>query len=454
MMQSINPFDNKLLNTFEEFTSEKIDSIIHESYQAFLGWKETDLSYRSELLFNVAKRLKARREADARLMTMEMGKPISQSLAEVDKCAFLSEYYANNGAEFLKDKYIEADSSSSYISFQPLGIILGVMPWNFPYWQVFRFALPTLLAGNVCLLKHAPNVTGCALAIEKIFEESGFPKNIFRTLVIETNLVENILSNDHVKAVSLTGGTKAGKSIASLAGKYLKKSLLELGGSDPYIILEDADLESAVKNSIFSRLINSGQSCIAAKRFIIVKNVYEKFENIFVDEMKKVVMGNPLDEKTTLGPQARIDLRDQLHKQVIDSIHAGAELILGGEIPNLEGAFYPPTILRNVKKGMPAYDDEMFGPVAALIIAEDEDDAIRIANDSVYGLGAAVFTENLEKGNLIARTKLNAGLCFVNTFVKSDPRLPFGGINQSGYGRELSEFGLHEFVNLKTVVIK
>jgi succinate-semialdehyde dehydrogenase/glutarate-semialdehyde dehydrogenase len=383
-----------------------------------------------------------------------MGKPIVQSRAEVEKCAWVCEFYADNAEKFLADEIIKTEATKSFVSFQPLGVILAIMPWNFPFWQVFRFAVPNLMAGNAGLLKHASNVSGCALAIEDVFRKAGFPKNLFRSLLVKSNNVKEIISNPKVQAVTLTGSVPAGKSVASLAGSLIKKTVLELGGSDPYVILEDADLEKAAMSCVTSRLLNAGQSCIAAKRFIIVESVYDEFEKLYLEIMSKKKMGDPLDEKNDLGPQASFQLRDELHEQVLKSVGQGARLILGGKIPEIDGAYYPPTILTNVKPGMAAFDEELFGPVAALIKAKDEEDAINLANKSVFGLGASVFTRDLKRGEHIAKEKLNAGCCFVNDFVKSDPRLPFGGIKESGYGRELSLFGIREFVNIKSVYIK
>jgi len=337
------------------------------------------------------------------------------------------------------------------VAFQSIGVVLAIMPWNFPFWQVFRFLAPALAAGNCGILKHASNVPGCAVAIQKIVEEAGFPENVFQTVLVGSNKVDKIIENPLIKAVTLTGSTAAGKKVAQKAGSLIKKTVLELGGSDAYVILEDADLETAAEICVNSRLINSGQSCIAAKRFIVVKAVEKEFTKLFLEKMKSKIMGDPLDEATDIGPQARVDLRDELHRQVKQSVKKGAQCILGGELPKGDNAFYPPTVLTNVKKGMAAYNEELFGPVAAIISAKDEADAIRIANDSIYGLGGAIFTNDKNKGELIATTQLEAGSCFVNALVKSDPRLPFGGIKQSGYGRELGMFGIHEFVNIKTV---
>ncbi len=398
--------------------------------------------------------LRKNREELSLLMTNEMGKPILQSKSEIDKCALVCDYYADNSEKYLLDEKVETEAGNSFITFRPLGVILAIMPWNFPFWQVFRFAAPNLMAGNAGVLKHSSNVTGCGLAIEKIFREAGFPENLFRTLVVPAGKVEEIIRHDKIKAVTLTGSVPAGRAVAAAAGAVLKKTVLELGGSDPYIILEDADLEKAAELCVTSRLINGGQSCIAAKRFVIVETVYDKFEKLFTDKMRSKIMGDPLLEETNIGPQARIDLRDELHSQVLRSVECGARILLGGKVPENKGAYYPPTVLANVLPESPAYKEELFGPVAALIKAKDEADAIRIANDTVFGLGAAVFTKDTARGEKIAREKLIAGNCFVNDFVKSDPRLPFGGVKESGYGRELSVFGIREFVNIKTVYRK
>ncbi len=454
MLTSINPTNNKPIKTYDEISSEEYLKIISLADNAFTLWKETSFAHRSELMKNAAKVLRENSEEYSVLMTMEMGKPIVQSRAEVEKCVWVCDYYAENAEKFLADEIIKTEATKSYISYQPLGVILAIMPWNFPFWQVFRFAAPNLMAGNAGLLKHASNVSGCALAIEDVFKKSGFPENLFRTLLVKSKNVKEIISNEKVCAITLTGSVPAGKSVASLAGSLIKKTVLELGGSDPYVILEDADLEKAAMSCVTSRLINAGQSCIAAKRFIIVASVYEKFEKLYLDLMTKKKMGDPFDEKNDLGPQASIQLRDELHDQVLRSVKQGAELILGGIIPDMAGAYYPPTILRNVKPGMAAFDEELFGPVAALIKAKDEEDAIELANKSIFGLGAAVFTKDVKRGEQIAKQRLNAGCCFVNDFVKSDPRLPFGGIKESGYGRELSLFGIKEFINIKSVSIK
>ncbi|MGK7389741.1 MAG: NAD-dependent succinate-semialdehyde dehydrogenase [Candidatus Cyclobacteriaceae bacterium M2_1C_046] len=449
----INPADNAKINSFKEMNEEEVNKVIELVDANWQQWKNVSFTERANLMRKAAKVLKDNKNKYAQLMTDEMGKVYKQGISEVEKCAWVCEYYADNAEDFLKEQMVETDASKSFFTYQPLGVVLAVMPWNFPFWQVFRFAAPGLMAGNAAVLKHASNVPGCAMAIEEVFREAGFPENLFRTLLIGSSEVDKVIDNPKIKAATLTGSVGAGKSIAGQAGKNLKKTVLELGGSDPYLILEDADIDHAAKTCVKSRLINSGQSCIAAKRFIVVEKVREPFEKAFIAEMKAQKMGDPNDEDTAIGPQARVDLRDQLHEQVKKSIEKGAECVLGGEIPDKEGAWYPPTILKNVKPGMPAYEEELFGPVAAIISARDEEEAILIANDSVFGLGAAVFTKDKKRGEKIAAEKLQAGCCFVNDFVKSDPRLPFGGVKESGYGRELSHFGIQEFVNIKTVYV-
>ena len=454
MLQSINPANLQNIKTYLQMSPSEVREIIDLTNSAFEEWRETSFSHRSKLMTNAGDVLRVKKEEYSKLMTLEMGKPIAQSRAEVDKCTWICEYYAENAKKFLSDELIITDASKSFVAFQPLGVVLAVMPWNFPFWQVFRFAAPGLMAGNAGILKHASNVSGCALAIEEVFRAAGFPENLFRTILVPSSQMEEVIKNEKIKAVTLTGSVPAGKAVAKTAGSVLKKTVMELGGSDPYVILEDADLEMAADTCVTARLINGGQSCIAAKRFIINEKIYDEFEKLFVERMKSKKMGDPFDESNYIGPQASVPLRDELHQQVEKSIELGAKLLLGGKIPELNGAWYPPTVLSNVKKGMPAYDEELFGPVAALIKAKDEAEAIQIANDSIFGLGAAVFTKNSERGELIAKEQLDAGCCFVNASVKSDPRLPFGGIKESGYGRELSSFGIREFVNIKTVYVK
>lgn len=453
-LKSINPKNGKLIQSYEEMLPESIDDLIQKTHHTFLEWKQTNFSERANLMKKAAIVLKEKSNEFAKLMANEMGKPIKQGRAEAEKCAWVCEYYAEHAEKFLQPEMIKTDATKSYVTYQPLGVVLAVMPWNFPFWQVFRFAAPGLMAGNTAVLKHSSNVSGCALMIEKIFQEAGFPEHAFTTLLVSSKGVNKIIENPLITAVTLTGSTPAGKAIASKSGEMLKKTVLELGGSDPYIVLPDANLKSAVNLCTSGRLINSGQSCIAAKRFIIPEEIAENFEKLFLEKMSMHKIGDPLSEDVDVGPQARHDLRDELHDQVTKSIKKGATCLLGGEIPAGEGAYYPPTVLTNVKPGMPAFDEELFGPVAAIIRVRDTEEAIWMANETPFGLGAAIFTGDIKKGEKIAAERLDAGCCFVNDFVKSDPRLPFGGIKQSGYGRELSHYGIKEFVNIKTVYVK
>ena len=451
---SINPANNKKINSYEEISKDSINQIIDSSFNTFLEWRNKSFSYRAKKMRHLAELLKQKKDLLGLLMTKEMGKPIKQSIAEAEKCAWVCEYYADNAEKFLSQKEIPTGSTKSFISFQPIGIVLAIMPWNFPFWQVFRFASPALMAGNVGILKHASNVQGCAIEIEKLFLEAGFPKFAFSNLVIGSKKVSNVIKNSKISAVTLTGSTPAGKSVASLAGSLLKKTVLELGGNDPYVILEDADLDNAVKSCIAGRMLNAGQSCIAAKRFIVVQSSLKEFIDKVHNEIKKMKMGDPINPDINIGPMVNNIARDELHQQVLISIEKGAKLLFGGKIPQLDGAFYPPTLLVDVEPGMPAFDDELFGPVAVVISAKDQSHAIELANKTNFGLGAAIFTRDLDKGENIATKELEAGSCFVNDFVTSAPRLPFGGIKESGYGRELSEFGIQEFVNIKSVVVQ
>ena len=454
MTTTINPATEQKMREYHFLDPDETNRCIDKTWKAFTRWKQQKIEERSGRMRKAAKILRAEKDTFARLMAEEMGKPLSDGQAEAEKCAWACDYYADNTAQFLAAEMAPSDASKSFITFQPLGIVFAIMPWNFPFWQVFRFAAPSMMAGNAVLLKHAPNVFGCAEAIEAIFSEAGFPKYLFQNLIIDTDMAAKVIEHPMVKAVTLTGSTRAGKAVAEKAGSCLKKTVMELGGSDPYIILEDADLELAVETCVTSRLINNGQSCISAKRFIVHQSIGLQFEEKLVNRMKAAKVGDPLDPGTQLGPLARADLRDNLHRQVQASINLGATCLLGGTVPEGIGYFYPPTVLTNVKKGMPAFDEELFGPVAAIISVEDEEEAIKVANDSVYGLGAALFSADLAKAEKIATEQLEAGSCFINSFVKSDPRLPFGGIKESGYGRELGHYGIKEFVNIKTVFVK
>lgn len=453
-MKTINPATGETIKEYEQMNDAEIDSIINKAAAAQNEWKRQSYEERAVYLNRMAEILRERKDSLAELMADEMGKPLAQGVSEAEKCAWVCEYYAEHASSFLENEKIETDGSKSYVTYNPLGTVLAIMPWNFPFWQLFRFAAPALMAGNAAILKHAPNVTGCALEIENIIHESGLPTEIFRTVIVDIDQTQAIITHSEIDAVTLTGSTRAGKAVAGQAGSVLKKTVLELGGSDPYLILKDADVGQAAETCVNSRLINSGQSCIAAKRFIAVEEIYDEFLERVLSLMKEKKVGSPFDENTDIGPMARFDLRDQLHKQVEDSIKNGAKCQLGGEIPDeRDGAYYPATVLTDIKKGMPAYDEELFGPVASVLKAKDESEAIAIANDTNYGLGAAVFSKDVRRAEEIAAKSLEAGCCFVNEFVKSDPRLPFGGIKQSGYGRELSHHGIKEFVNIKTVYI-
>ncbi len=454
IMQSINPFSGEILQTYREYTTEEVNSIIQHVDVSYQQWKLTNFERRTTLMKNLQARLLQNREILAALMVAEMGKVLREALGEIDKCALVCGYYADHSEVFLKNEQIRTEASESYITFQPIGTILAVMPWNFPFWQVFRFLAPALMAGNTGVLKHASNVSGCALAIEQLVIDAGFPENVFRTLLISSTGVNAVIENPLIKAVTLTGSTPAGKAVASAAGAVLKKTVLELGGSDPYLIMEDADVQRAARLCVTSRLLNAGQSCIGAKRFIVAEPIYDAFKAEFVRLMKESVYGDPSDPHTVIGPLARADLRDELHQQVEKSRIMSASVLLGGFIPEGEAAFYPPTVLENVTPGMPAYHEELFGPVAVLYRFQTEREAIRIANNTVFGLGAGIFTTDPERGKMLAEKGLEAGCVFVNDFVKSDPRLPFGGIKESGYGRELSALGIREFVNIKTIVMK
>lgn len=452
--ESINPATNEVIKTYPFHSRDEVDVILKDLHEGFLSWRRRGFAQRGKYLKKVSDILQANKKKYAQLMAKEMGKPVSQGIGEIEKCALVCDYYIKEAEGFLKPQVLESDATKSYAAFEPLGVIFAIMPWNFPFWQVFRFLAPGLMAGNTGVLKHAQNVSGCALAIDEIIHDAGFPDNVFRSLIVDNDGAAQVIKHPAVKAVTLTGSTKAGQSVAATAGSVLKKVVLELGGSDPYVILEDADVNAAAESCVTSRLINSGQSCIAAKRFIVVESLKKAFEEKVVSLMQAKKTGDPFDDSSDLGPMARMDLRDGLHEQVEKSVEQGAKLLLGGKIPAGDGAYYPPTVLGDVAKGMAAYEEELFGPVASIIPVKDEEQAIEVANDSVFGLGAAVFSQDTARAEKIAKEEIQSGACFVNDFVRSDPRLPFGGIKESGYGRELSYFGIQEFVNIKTVYVK
>jgi succinate-semialdehyde dehydrogenase/glutarate-semialdehyde dehydrogenase len=452
-LRSINPATGEPIRDFAEASPGEAAAAVASAEAAFALWKETAFEERAAPMKRAGALLRERAAEYARLMALEMGKPVRQGRAEIEKCALVCEYYAERAASFLAPELVATDARKSYVAFRPLGVVLAVMPWNFPFWQVFRFAAPALMAGNTCVLKHASNVCGSALAIEDVFMSAGIPAGAFRTVLVGSAGVDALVAHPAVRAVTLTGSAPAGSAVAARAGSLLKKTVLELGGSDPYVVLEDADLAAAAEICAASRLTNSGQSCIAAKRFIVPRRVAEPFAALLVERMLARRTGDPLDESTDVGPLARADLREELHRQVAASVAAGATLLAGGAIPPGPGAFYPVTVLSGVKRGMPACDEELFGPVAAIVAVRDEEEAIAVANDTIFGLGAAIFSRDAARAERLAAERLEAGSCFVNAFVKSDPRLPFGGIKESGYGRELSAFGIREFVNVKTVYV-
>jgi len=453
-LHAINPATGALIATYDTLDEQQLEARIEQSQESYLSWRRLPFEERRRLMLAAAAELEKNAPTYASIASQEMGKTYRSALAEIAKCAWVCSFYAHRAADFLADEIVQTDAHKSYLSYRPLGVILAVMPWNYPYWQVFRFAAPALMAGNTVLLKHASNVPGCAQAIERIFRLAGFPEGTFINLPIPAEQVATVIDHRLVRAVSLTGSEKAGAAVASRAGRQIKKTVLELGGSDPYLILEDADLEQAARICAEARLKNNGQSCIGAKRFIVVEAVYDAFLALFRTHMAAATTGDPFAASTTLGPMARPDLRDSLHQQVQKSVQRGARCILGGTLPAGPGAYYPATILTEVSPGMPAYDEELFGPVAAVIKVADEAEAIAVANDTEFGLGAALFTRDIARGERIARTEIEAGSCFVNDMVNSDPRLPFGGIGKSGYGRELSALGIREFVNIKTVSIQ
>ncbi|WP_408960134.1 NAD-dependent succinate-semialdehyde dehydrogenase [Natrinema sp. 74] len=453
-IESTNPATGDVVDRFEETSADERDDHIARAAETFEEWAETPIETRQRLLARAGEVLRENADEYAELMTEEMGKPIAQAHSEVEKCAWLCDYYAETAAEHLQDEVIASDEDArTVVAYQPLGPILAIMPWNFPFWQVFRFAAPNLAAGNVGLLKHASNVPGCARAIQDVFEEAGFPEGAFTTLLIGSDEIDAVIEDDRIAGVTLTGSDGAGRAVAESAGSRLKKTVLELGGSDPFVVLEDAPMDETVETAVQARLINNGQSCIAAKRFVVVDEIYDEFVDRFVEAMDAQTVGDPMDEDTDIGPQARADLMEDLHKQVEETVEKGGEIELGGEPMDREGAYYPPTVLTDVPEDAPADQEELFGPVATVFRVPDEDAAIEKANDTRFGLGASVWTEDLERGERVAR-EFESGLAFVNELVKSDPRLPFGGVKDSGYGRELSRHGIREFVNTKTIWVQ
>ncbi|MEW6078933.1 MAG: NAD-dependent succinate-semialdehyde dehydrogenase [Thermodesulfobacteriota bacterium] len=452
-MRSINPATNTLVREYAPHGPAEIDDILRSVHGAWTAWKETAFKERARLLRNAADLLLAERDLCAALITAEMGKPITESRGEVEKCALACRYFADNAERFLNDELVNTVFQKSLVTFQPLGVILAVMPWNFPFWQVWRFIAPALMAGNAGVLKHASNVCGCSLKIEEIVRKAGFPADLFRSLLIPAEAVAGVIASPLVRGVTLTGSEPAGRAVAEQAGKELKKSVLELGGSDPFIVLEDADLDECVRAAVRSRCLNAGQVCISAKRFIAVESVAGPFLDRMATQMGSLIVGDPADEKTQLGPMARPDLLDEIHSQVERSIGRGARLVTGGHRLERPGNYYAPTILTEVTRDMAVFREETFGPVAAVITVKNEAEAVAAANDTDYGLGASVWTRDLARGEQIAR-KIDAGMVFVNSMTASYPALPFGGVKRSGYGRELSHHGLREFVNIKTIGLR
>jgi succinate-semialdehyde dehydrogenase/glutarate-semialdehyde dehydrogenase len=450
---SRNPYTDQVLEEFEAMGFADSVPEVQKSRRAFSNWKKASVQERGGYLQVIARRLRDQQRTFAETITLEMGKPIGQSLAEIEKCAWLLDHFAENSAKFLKEQMVETDALRSYVRFEPLGIILGIMPWNFPFWQVFRFAVPALMAGNVCLLKHASNVPSTALAIERLFRDSGVPDHVFKTLLVDSQAAGQLIERELVDGVSLTGSVEAGSQIASLAGRHIKKVVLELGGSDPFLVLEDADIPKTARMALQARMINSGQSCIAAKRFIVMAAIARPFMEALEREVKGVKIGNPMEPATTIGPLAKQEFVEVLSGQLEDAKRKGARVVYGPPPPSGKGFFFQPAIVSQVEKDMRIVAEEVFGPILPVLIAQSEEDLVEMANASPYGLGASIWTRDLLRGERIAG-KLEVGFVAINDIVKSDPRLPFGGIKKSGIGRELSEYGLKEFVNIKSVVVK
>ncbi|SFI49927.1 NAD-dependent succinate-semialdehyde dehydrogenase [Nitrosomonas sp. Nm34] len=451
-MLSINPVNGQTIQAFPTWQSDTINAILREVESAQKGWASLHIEQRAVHMRKLAQVFRQRRDAYAHLITDEMGKLLKEARAEIDKCAWGCDYFAEHASTYLADEIIASDASRSLVVYQPLGTLLCIMPWNFPFWQLIRAAAPAMMAGNTVVLKHASNVPRCALALEEAFREAGFPAHTFRTLMITANQAETVIADKRIAAVTLTGSNAAGRKVAAIAGHHLKKCVLELGGSDPFIVLDDADLEFTAAQAMTARFQNMGQSCIAAKRFILMDTIADAFVQRFKMLVSELRSGDPRVETTTLAPMARPDLRDVLHAQVERSLAIGATLVIGGEFVGTQGAYYAPTILDQVRPGMPAFDEELFGPVAVMVRVKNAEEAIRLANQSPFGLGGSVWTRDVARGEAIAR-QIQAGSVFVNSIVKSDPRLPFGGIRESGFGRELSYHGIREFVNIKTLWI-
>jgi succinate-semialdehyde dehydrogenase/glutarate-semialdehyde dehydrogenase len=449
---AVNPATEDLIASFDAFGPDEVEMALAEAHDAFLEWRAHPITERSVPMRALGRLLRERAESYARLATLEMGKPIGEAKAEIEKCAWACDHFADAAAGYLADEVIGSNARRSLVTFQPLGVVLAVMPWNFPFWQVVRFAAPALMAGNAGLLKHASNVPQCALAIEEVIRDAGFPQGLLRTVLVSGSAIEPIIADDRIRAVTLTGSSDTGSRIAELAGRALKKTVLELGGSDPFIVLADADIEAAAATGVRARNQNNGQSCIAAKRFIVVESIAAEFERRFAKGVEDLAVGDPMDPKTQIGPLARRDLLDTLERQVDGSVRAGARVLTGGERLTGKGYFFRPTVLAEVTPDMPAFKEETFGPVAAVVRVRDADEAVRVANDSAYGLGAAIWTRDAAQGERLAR-RIESGSVFVNGMVASDPRLPFGGIKRSGYGRELSAFGAREFTNVQTIWI-
>jgi len=452
-IRSINPFTEEINKEFDPLSAAQADEAVQKAREAFGAWKRLGVADRVKPLARLAANLQQRKVEYGRIITKEMGKPVKQAIGEVEKCAWLCEYYAESAPKLLKDEIIRTEASRSYVRFEPLGVILGVMPWNFPFWQVFRFAVPVMAVGNVCLLKHASNVPITALEIERLFADSGFPPHIFQTLLIDSAMTRQLIEEDKVDGVSLTGSVAAGSQVGASAGKGIKKLVLELGGSDPFIVLDDADVAKAAEVGVLARTFNTGQSCIAAKRFIVMESVAAEFQERFIDIFSKLKVGDPMQDDTDVGPLARKEFVDDLQRQVDDAEEKGATITYGSSPPEGKGFFFRPAVVTGVKPDMKVLTEEVFGPVAPIIVVREEEEIVRIANSTEFGLGAAVWSRSMERAEQLSR-KIDSGFIAINDFVKSDPRLPFGGVKKSGIGRELSYFGLKEFVNAKTVVVK